>query len=653
MLLKKIVFPLFLLVTVTLHGQDQEMLLTIGDKEITVEEFERIYRKNNSENTGVQQTPEEYLDLFINFKLKVLEAENLGMDTTEKFVEEFNTYKEELAKPYMTDEESRQKTLEEAYERMKWDLHVSHILISMPENPMPEDTLKAYEKAMEVRERILQGEPFEKVARATSDDPGAKSNGGDLGYFTVFYMVYPFETAAYNLETGELSMPVRTRFGYHILKLHDRRPARGKIKVAHIFVKAPQQAPMEEQEEAKEKIYAAHDSLQNGVSFSRMVRVFSDDKNNASNGGQLPVFGIGRMIPVFEEKAFSMEEPGEITEPFRSFYGWHIVKLIEKKPIGTFEEMEPNLSMQALRGNRSHVATNRFLEKLKAEYGYEFYRENLEKFYELVDTTVFSNEWDIEVTRGFNEPLFRIGDRVVNTTAFASYIDERQRRRKQIPVRTFVNQLFGEFKEQEILAYEKSRLPEKYPEYRYIVQEYHDGILLFDLMDEKVWTRAVEDTTGLEAFFEKHREDYMWDHRASGVIVKCDSTVDVDRVYKNADKLTRKFWRWDEDKLQRKFCESDTLACIELDPFKVEEGTDEQVDKLGMKPGIGEPYRENGKTSFVIIREILEPETKKLDETRGQVISDYQDHLEDRWVQTLREKYTVEVNEELLSEIEL
>src|SRR6056297_1948997 len=139
MLLKKIVFPLFLLVTVTLHGQDQEMLLTIGDKEITVEEFERIYRKNNSENTGVQQTPEEYLDLFINFKLKVLEAENLGMDTTEKFVEEFNTYKEELAKPYMTDEESRQKTLEEAYERMKWDLHVSHILISMPENPMPED----------------------------------------------------------------------------------------------------------------------------------------------------------------------------------------------------------------------------------------------------------------------------------------------------------------------------------------------------------------------------------------------------------------------------------------------------------------------------------------------------------------------------------
>mgnify|MGYP006284587393 CR=1 FL=1 len=653
MLLKKIVFPLLLLATVTLYGQDQQVLLTIGDKEITVEEFERIYRKNNSENTGVQQTPEEYLDLFINFKLKVLEAENLGMDTTQQFLKEFNTYKEELAKPYMTDEESRQKTLEEAYERMKWDLHVSHILIAMPENPLPEDTLKAYEKAMKVRERILQGEPFEKVARATSDDPGAKSNGGDLGYFTVFYMVYPFETAAYNLETGELSMPVRTQFGYHILKVHDRRPARGKVKVAHIFAKAPQQAPGKVKEEAKERIYAAYDSIQSGVSFSRMVKKFSDDKSNAANGGQLPVFGIGRMIPVFEEKAFSLEEPGDISEPFQSFYGWHIVKLIEKKPIGTFEEMEPTLSMQALRGKRSFVATNRFLDKLKEQYGYELYRENLEKFYDLVDTSVFNNEWDIGVTRGFDEPLFRIGDHVVKTTAFAEHIDERQRREEQIPIRNYVNQLFRKFREKEILAYEKSRLPEKYPEYRYIVQEYHDGILLFDLMDEKVWTRAVEDTAGLEAFFEKHREDYMWDRRASGVIVKCDSTVDAERVYRNADKLTRKFWPWDEDKLRKKFCESDTLACIELDPFKVEKGTHEQVDKLGMKPGIGELHRENGKTRFVIIREILEPQPKKLDETRGQVISDYQDHLEDRWVQKLREKYPVEVNEELLSEIEL
>jgi peptidyl-prolyl cis-trans isomerase SurA len=650
MVRRKILLALSLIAAFTAYVNSQDILMTIGDKKITLDEFERIYNKNNSNLTSNQQSPEEYLDLFINFKLKVIEAENLGMDTTKKFLNEFNGYKDQLAKPYMTDEKTKELLMKEAYERMKWDVHVSHILLGISSQASPEDTLARYEKALEIRKRILEGEDFEKVARATSEDPSARMNGGDLGYFTAFMMVYPFETAAYSLEKGEISMPVRTQHGYHIIKKHGKRPAAGQVKVAHIFIRNPEGTPAEEQEKAKSLAMAIGDSLEMGINFEILAIRHSDDRNSAANGGELPWFGTGRMIREFETRAFGLKDPGDFCDPFKTDYGWHIIKLLDKKGIGTYEEMKSTLQSQAVKGDRDRVKRERYLEKLKENYDFQLDKDLYSELYYIVDSTIFAGEWkpnrDILT---YGENLFTITGKEVTLGNFASHLQSIQKKRNPMPIENYVDMIFNQYIEELLINLEKESLPEKYPEYRYILQEYHDGILLFELMDQKVWSKAVEDSTGLEKFFEDHRSDYMWDERMEAIIVSSDSTIDLDKVKKRSKRIAK--GRWDEKRLNRKFCEKET-PCITLEKIRVEAGKNEHVDALNGSLGTGEVYKENGLFKFVITAKTLPPMEKELNETRGQVTSDYQDFLEKRWIEDLRKKYKVSVNKELLSKIE-
>ncbi len=629
----------------------QEVLMTIAGKDVTVEEFERIYKKNNNSLNINQQTPEEYLELFINFKLKVTEAENLGMDTTDAFRKEFNKYKEQLAEPYLTDDDTKEELMREAYARSLFDVHASHILISLNNNPSPEDTLAAYKKIMEIRERIMEGEDFATVAKATSDDPSAKTNGGDLGYFTVFMMLYKFESAAYQLDPGDISMPIRTRYGYHLMKLHERRPAFGQIKIAHIFVRSPEQYNAGEVKAAKEKMFNAYDSIRSGVDFGDMAKRMSDDNPSALNGGELPFFGTGKMFPQYERVAFGLKNSGDLSEPFKSNYGWHLIKLIEKKPIGSYEEMESTLQSKALRGERDIIKRNRYLAKLKDTYNYQLNQENYDHIYSLFDSTKFEADWTPNIAASeYNKELFTIINGRVSTGDFLDYIIDLHRRSQKMPIQTFIDSRFSEFMENYMLETEKSTLPQRFPEYRHILQEYHDGILLFDLMDQKVWTHAVEDTLGLEAFYKEHKKEYMWKERVNAIIVSCDSLVDVSQVKSKAAKISS--GKWNEKKLNQKFCSSDTIPCITLSSFIVEEGVNEHIDALGKSTGIGEITKENGRNNFVIATGKSKPVPKELNETRGQVTSDYQDHLEILWLEELKSKYEVIVNKELLSKIE-
>lgn len=647
----RILLALFLLNGLFNYSTGQEILMTIGDKEITLDEFERIYNKNNNAITSNQQTPEEYLDMFINFKLKVIEAEKMGLDTTVEFIQEFNTYKEQLAKPYMTDEETREMLMKEAFERMQTDIHVSHILIGMGSQLSPEDTLARYNRALEIRQRILDGEDFSRVARATSEDPGARVNGGDLGYFTVFMMLYPFESAAYELEVGEISMPVRTLHGYHIIKKHDERPAVGQVKVAHIFIRTPEDMSQEDQVNAREKAMAISDSLGMGYPFEGFARRYSDDRNSAVKGGELPWFGTGRMIREFEQKAFSLENPGDVTEPFKTSYGWHIIKLLDKKGIGTYEEMESTLQSKALKGDRDRVKRERYLNKLKEKYNYHLNEDVYERLYTLVDSSIYQDKWDpYRNTSEYDQDLFTITGHTVSIGRIIRHLDSIQRKRGPIPIENYVDIVFNRFLEEYMLEIEKESLPERFPEYRYILQEYHDGILLFELMDRKVWTKAVEDSTGLAEYFEKHRDEYMWDERMQGLIVSADSSVNIDDVLKKSGRIAN--GRWDADKLNKKFCDNDTINCITLEEFAVEEGRNEHVDALNGNLGVGEVYKENGRSNFVITTDKLPPMPKELNETRGLVTSDYQDYLEKQWIRDLREKYEINVNRELLSKVD-
>ncbi|MGC9345133.1 MAG: foldase protein PrsA, partial [Bacteroidales bacterium] len=350
-----------------------EVLITIDGKEITAGEFERVYKKNNNENVAQQQTMEEYLDMFINYKLKVYEAESLGMDTASEFLNEFNAYRKQLAQPYLTSEELTENYAKEAYDRMKEEINASHIMVRIDDEAAPEDTLYAYNKIMEIRQRVVNGEDFEKVARATSDDPSAKANGGNLGWFSAFRMVYPFESAAYNTEVGEISMPVRSTFGYHIIKVHERRPAQGSVQVAHIFLRAPESMSQEQADAVNEKINMIYDSLKIGANFSEMADRYSDDKSSGRKGGVLPWFSSGQMIPAFDTTAFALEESGDISEPVKSSYGWHLIKLLEKKNIGSYEEEKPEILNNIKKGDRGKSKDRAFINQLKESYSYEFY----------------------------------------------------------------------------------------------------------------------------------------------------------------------------------------------------------------------------------------------------------------------------------------
>jgi len=641
------IFALF--IGTGVFGQASPVLLSIGDEEVSLEEFERIYRKNNHESSLNRQDPEAYLDLFINFKLKVKEAEALGMDTTSKFLNELEGYRKQLAKPYLVDEQAKEEMMREAYEWSKYDIHASHILIRLNENPSPEDSLAAYEKIMEIRSRLSSGEAFEVVAKATSEDATVQQNGGDLNYFTVFSMVYPFEKVAYNTPVGQISMPFRTNYGYHIIKVNDKRPARGSIKVAHIFIRTPANIGEDQKKEAYERVQMVYDSLQMGFEFGELAKHHSDDKSSARTGGEIPWFGTGRMIPEFENAAFSLEKAGDYSRPFKSSYGWHIVKLIDRKEIGSYEEMKPELQQKCDRSDRNAARSDKFIASLKREYAYTEYLEELYAIYQAVDSSLALGTWKAGALKQLNSPLIKIGDKEVVTGEFAAYVEEKQYHGKARDPKVWVDLLYKNFSDAIVLSYEEQRLPEKYPEFRYIYEEYHDGILLFDIMDQKVWSQAAADSLGLEAFHRRHKKDYMWEERTDAYIIECTGQADVSAIRRAYKKIAK--GKLDEERLNEKYCYEDSIPCISLKHYLVEEGENEMIDAQNGKSGLGPLVEEGEKSTFVIVKGVRSPEPKKLEEARGQVTSDYQEYLEAEWLKALREKYPVRVNRELLRTI--
>ncbi len=655
LLIRKLASLLWLWIAISGIGFAQEsgerVLISIHDRDISLEEFERIYRKNNSGTVIEKQSVEEYLKLFIDFKLKVIEAEERGMDTTRSFINEFNSYRKQLAKPYLTDKQEINELVREAYQRSRFDVHASHILIRLNEHAPPEDTLRAYKKALEIRQEILEGKDFGTVARATSDDPSAKSNGGDLGYFTVFNMIYPFETVACKTDPGEISMPFRTRFGYHILKVHDKRPARGQVRVAHLMLVTPENMPEKEKDRAKRMIHAYHDSIVRGKSFEEMVRKYSEDRGSASRDGVLAWFGTGRMVEGFEKAAFSLERPGDISEPVQTSFGWHIIKLLDKKEIGSFDEMKDELKARVMRSDRAKYARQAKIEKLKEKYGYDEFPGNLLSFENIIDSSVYRGKWEVPGNLKLSDPLFRIGDRTYTQMDLAVFLENEQPPGKIIPIKTFIDNKYKEFTNSGIMAYEEAHLGEQHPEYKFLLQEYHDGILLFDLTNEEVWSKALEDSTGLKNYYERHKEDYLWEKRLDAVIFRTNSKDIAEKAHR---KLRRKMKRGIQPvQLVNDVCgKGENDDCMVFEEGIYEAGEKKIIDDLVWARGISDIIRTGNDFLFVMKRQVIKPTPKSLEEAKGLVVADYQNFLEKKWVEGLREKYSIHVNRELLKKIE-
>jgi len=656
-MLKKVIVAIGLFTAFTAGAQDQRVLMNIGDQTIKVDEFLGIYNKNNTNNVVDKKTMEEYVDLFVNFKLKVIEAESLGMDTIPKFIRELSGYRNQLAQPYLIDRQVNEDLINEAYERLKEDVAAYHILVKVAPDAPAGDTLKAMKK-LQLYTKSIKSEDDMKAAiariKGTKDEQVIAE---DLGYFTAFSMVYPFESAAYNTEVGKLSKPVRTRFGYHAIFVRDRRPARGEIRVSHIFIRTNPDNTEDQKQAAKNRINEIHKRILIGEDFRELVKQFSEDKTSVKDNGMLPWFGTGGTASVFEDAAFSLENNGDISDPIQSAYGWHIIRREDRRDVAEFEAIKSNLKRKIEKDARALKGRTSLLRTLKEDYALTFNYPNRDRASKLVTEEYLSGKWKMpkELPNPMDKPVLTISDNKLSKTSkvytqlnYLNFIQKNQKKRKEGEMvsavladewKSFVNEM--------LIDFENGLLEIKYPEFKALMQEYHDGILLFDLMDQKVWSKAVKDSAGLEDFYKTHKSDYMWPERVDASIYECAN----EQVAKKVEKLTKKRVKkgYTDAYIMQEINEDNALN-LNIRSGLFAKSDDAIIDKTPWVPGTY-TIQDSGKPTLVQVYDVKQPQPKALNEARGLITSAYQSHLEEMWIQELRSKYPVQVDQKVFESI--
>ncbi len=708
---------------------NDETLLTIEDEPVEAGEFMYVYEKNNFNNDSIY-TPgdvDAYFELFKNFKLKIKAAKDEGVDTTQAFIQEYNGYKKQLLTPYLAETKEQGRLMREAYDRMKYEIDASHILVEVKEDAAPEDTLAAYQKMLEIHEKAKSGANFEKLAFEYSDDPSAKYNRGRLGYFTVFQMVYPFEDAAYRTPVDSVSDIIRTRFGYHILKINDKRPYSGKVKVSHIMLLTTGK----EKEEAsiKERIFEIHDQLMSGADWNELCSQYSEDVRTKNKSGTLPFISLRQVNDeAFENAAFSLQKPGEISDPVRSRFGWHIIRLEERQGLEPFEKIRDEIAQKVSKDGRTQLSKKAVIKKLKQQNNFREFGNVKEQLIAFADSTLLNGKWTISQDLSGSDTLFIIGQKPYTAGMVSEGVLNLQRKRKGLTPAQYMHELIDRFEDNSLLEYEEQAIVKDNFELRMLLREYYEGILLFDIMNRMVWNKAVQDTAGLKAFFENNRGNYYWGQRAVTTIISSPDEMVIDEIkdlFDNEyyhlmsvrldpgteksviddpqlDSLATLYFKYspavieiacndhenkkyndirrflndmgipeksiidrspdkDDDKIlvvlnskSKKSLEylynKESALTLRVREGKFEKGDNHLIDSTSWKPGLYE-FMENNQFFMVVIHEILDREPQELPEIKGKVITDYQDFLEEKWLEELNSKYSVKVNHSTLDKI--
>ena len=623
-----------------------QTLFTVADDTITAEEYIAVYNKNRNLGEDIDpKTPREYLDMYINFKLKVHEAKELGMDTLPGFVREYGSYRDQLAKPYLTDKDVTEELINEAAQRMQYDVRASHIMVAIPRGAGAADTLKAYNEIISIKNKLTKGASFTEMASQFSVDTYSAKKGGDLGYFTVFNMVYPFESAVYNADLGELVGPVRTRFGYHLIKKTDQREARGEVLVNHIMLVSNEKTPEAEREAAEKKINEIYEELQAGADFETLAKQYSEDKTSAKKGGRLLAFGINKMYSEFEDAAFSLEKPGDYSQPVKTEIGWHIIQLVAHYPVKSKEEAYDELKVKINKDSCSQQSRISVIKKLKKEYGFTEYPKTMKVAFAQMDESYLKGAYKATKIKSGDKVLFEFADLQYTVKDFLNFMEkDRAGAGEGASLSAMVNSAYERYSENELLNYEKSQLAKKYPEYRLLSREYFEGILLFDLTEKKVWRKSVTDTTGLKEYYTNNADNYQWKERYQAYVVDASSS----KIARKAAKMLKKGGKVAD--VEAMLNEESQLN-VKIDSNVYEAGTNELVDSTEKSVGFAKPVEKDGRYFVVGIQKVIPAGPKTYEEARGSVISDYQNFLEEEWLESLRESYKVEINNEVLEKV--
>lgn len=594
-------------------------LVRIGGSTYSLEEFDYVYQKNNAV-AAEKLTRSQYLDLFVDYKLKVHEAMAQGLDTAASYLREAAYYYDDLAKPYLRDTAEDSRMAHQAYERMLKEVDASHILIRLRQGADAADRERAEQRLMQARAELERGADFADVARRYSEDPSAATNGGHLGYFTAFQMVLPFEDAAYSMQPGQLSGAVESRFGLHLIRVNAVRPAHGAVRSAHIMKMVPRNAPDSVWNAARLSIDSLYAELQSGADFAAVARRSSDDRQSARKGGELPWFSVGQMVPEFSEKLMSAQDTGVVLPPFRTPFGWHIAKLLERRPIPPFAEARAEIADRLAADERSEASVDTLVARLAARYGFAWNAAAVDSIRTMAARLRRNPSELRRRIESLGMTVAAMDTATMTAGWFASECAESI-------VADGLDAALASARRRFVIAYEKSVLPAKYPDFRYLYAEYHDGLLVFEISKREVWDKAAADTAGCRRYFDEHRARYNAHQAFDGIAARCASKSQADRLRRLIAK-----GKATPENLQELFAKQG-----EYNQGRMERGADPEMDRLVWPDSPADP-------ATVVVSGTYEAGTPvAFEEVRGLVGIDYQQHLDAQWVGSLRAKYRPEV----------
>ena len=653
--MKRSLFSLILVLSsfAIIAQTNDPVVMKINGKDVKMSEFEYIYNKNNNEDAIDRRTLDEYVTLFRNFKLRVAEAEAQGMDTTASFHKELNEYRTQLARPYLTLNNVDENMLKQAYDRAQVYNELSGVFIAFPQikdggsfNMIASDTLETYNKAMEARKKALKkGANFEDIVKEYSDDDRSKQSDrpGYLGWFSSMNLVPALEIPIVATPTGEISMPIRTPQGYYLIKVHSKKVNPGEVHAAHILINCPADADTVQVSDAEKKIDEIYKKLKEGVEFGKLAEEYSDDPGTAERGGDLSWFEFGKMVSEFNDMVFSMTETGSVSKPVKTRFGYHIIKLMGKREAPGYDKVIPQLKTKFERTGSFYELYKPELDKLKKEHHYSVNTATYDKLQADANVLIPTDSVFISKYKDNNETLFTLDNGRIYTVAnFSEHLKNNPRSFFNLSLEVFLDK-YNQFVYENLLKAEDNSLESKHPEFRNLMQEYRDGILLFEVSNKEVWEKASADTIGLAKFFETNKNKYAWNepHWKGYVVLAKDSDT--------KKKMQKDISKMNTDDAVKYLLENYKVGDVSY--VKVEKGlfkkgqnafVDESIFKTG-KAELPEDYKD-----FFLLGKLLKDLPESYTDVRGLVITDYQDYLEKEWLKSLNEKYPVIIYKEVI-----
>jgi len=629
-----------------LNAQTDPVLFTVNGQDVPLSEFEYIYNKNNGDNADYSKASvDEYLDLYTKFKLKVQRAKDMKLDTISALQTELEGYKKQLSNSYLVDKEVTEKLSKEVYERSLKDVQFSHILVQVKANTTDEDLARFKKIADDIYARIQKGESFEELAETESDDTNSNKNSGLVGFVTAMLPngFYELETTLYSTKEGEVAPPVRSPIGFHIVKVNKIRDAVGKMEVAHILIrkKTGSEGKLE-----KTQINKALSFLKDGGNWEQAVKDFSEDKKTVGKSGYIGELKIGQYEEAFENAAYALKNDEDISEPIETRIGYHIIKRIKGEEQPTYAQSKKKLQAQISKDKRLDIVKREIIDRIKEEGNFKLSEPALAKIKADLNEDFFTYKWAPKDMA--EENLFSIGGKDYSNDDFLGFLKKNARKRllgRRGGLDKAFAGLFEEFVDEKAIKYEETKLSEKYPEFRNLMREYEEGVLLFEATKMMVWDKASTDTAGLKAFHLKNQNNYKWNERA--VVYTININTDNEKIAKKAMKKIKKL---PVSEIAPKL-NSSTNNLVSYSKATVEKNNLSDKNLSWSKNSVTEMIKDEEKKSynFKKLESILPGQNKTLGEARGYVIADYQDYLEKEWINELKAAYPIVINKEVLN----